>query len=90
MSTRNVPARLLIALTASGLLLSGCESLNVLATDPGAAKTRRGAGIGAGTGAVVGLLTSGGDLRGALIGAAVGGLAGGAIGNYQDRQEMKL
>ena len=83
-------SKFIVAVVSASLLLTACESLNSLATDPENAKTRKGAGYGAAAGAVVGLLTGGGKFQSVLIGAALGGIAGGAIGNYQDRQEKKL
>jgi len=82
--------RVLVALIASAVVLTGCETVKEASTSPEYSKTRRGAGYGAAAGAVIGLLTRGDKLQNALIGAAVGGIAGGAIGNYQDRQERKL
>src|SRR6185312_8873354 len=79
------------AVTAA--LLAGCYTTNPYTGERQITKTSAGAGIGALAGAVTGMLT-GGDARAhrknALIGAGIGALAGGAIGNYMDRQEMKL
>jgi len=81
---------ILVAVIASAIVLSACETLQEASTSPDYAKTRRDAGYGAAGGAVIGLLTHGDKLQNALIGAALGGIAGGAVGNYQDRQERKL
>ena len=73
--------------------LGGCYTMDPYTNERKVSKTTKGAAIGAAAGAVVGMLT-GGDSRAhrknALIGAGVGALAGGAVGNYMDRQEMKL
>ena len=73
--------------------LGGCYTMDPYTNEKKVSKTTKGAAIGAAAGAVVGMLT-GGDSRAhrknALIGAGVGALAGGAVGNYMDRQEMKL
>jgi outer membrane protein OmpA-like peptidoglycan-associated protein len=74
-------------------MLGGCYTMDPYTNERKVSKTTKGAAIGAAAGAVVGMLT-GGDSRAhrknALIGAGVGALAGGAVGNYMDRQEMKL
>lgn len=49
--------------------------------------------VGAGVGAVGGYLLGdliGGNRTGRIVGAGIGALAGGAIGQYMDRQEMRL
>ena len=74
-------------------LLVGCTTLDPYTREEKTSKATKGALIGAASGAVAGLLT-GDDAterrQHALIGAGVGALAGGAVGNYMDRQEMKL
>jgi len=73
--------------------LAGCYTMDPYTNEKKVSKSTKGAAIGAVAGAVAGMLT-GGDSRAhrknALIGAGVGALAGGAVGNYMDRQEMKL
>ncbi len=76
---------------AASVALSGCASMQDVATSPDKEKTRKGAGYGAAAGAVIGLLTGGNDkFQAAMIGAAAGALAGGAVGYYMDKQEAKL
>ncbi|HWJ05477.1 MAG TPA: OmpA family protein [Steroidobacteraceae bacterium] len=76
---------------AASVALSGCASMQDVATNPDKEKTRKGAGYGAAAGAVIGLLTGGNDkFQAAMIGAAAGALAGGAVGYYMDKQEAKL
>lgn len=76
---------------AASVALSGCASMQDVATNPEKEKTRKGAGYGAAAGAVIGLLTGGNDkFQAAMIGAAAGALAGGAVGYYMDKQEAKL
>ncbi|MEM7282986.1 MAG: OmpA family protein [Pseudomonadota bacterium] len=74
-------------------LLVGCTTLDPYTREEKTSKATKGALIGAASGAVAGLLT-GDDAterrQHALIGAGVGALAGAAVGNYMDRQEMKL
>jgi outer membrane protein OmpA-like peptidoglycan-associated protein len=73
--------------------LAGCYTMDPYTNEKKVSKSTKGAAIGAVAGAVAGMLT-GGDSRAhrknALIGAGVGALAGGTVGNYMDRQEMKL
>ena len=75
------------------VLLTGCETLDPYTQESKTSNATKGALIGAAAGAVAGL-ASGDDAverrQRALIGAGVGALAGGAIGNYMDRQELKL
>jgi outer membrane protein OmpA-like peptidoglycan-associated protein len=73
--------------------LAGCYTMDPYTNEKEVSKSTKGAAIGAVAGVVAGILT-GPDARAhrknALIAAGVGALAGGAIGNYMDRQEMKL
>ena len=77
-----------IALLASAISLSACQTTDPYTGETEVNKTTWGAGIGAATGAAVGALVDGGD--GALVGAGAGALAGGGIGYYMDRQDAKL
>ena len=82
-----------IGVTGLAVLLAGCETMDPYTGETETSKATKGALIGAAAGIVVGL-ASGDDAvdrrQRALIGAGVGALAGGAVGNYMDRQEMKL
>ena len=92
MNLKNVASKGLIVAIAT-TTLAGCYTMDPYTNEKKVSATTKGAGIGALAGAVAGMLT-GGDSRAhrknALIGAGVGALAGGGIGNYMDRQEMKL
>jgi len=92
MQFNNLASRGFIACVAAATLAS-CYTMDPYSNEKKVSKTTKGAAIGAVAGAVAGMLT-GGDSRAhrknALIGAGVGALAGGAVGNYMDRQEMKL
>ena len=82
-----------IGVTGLAVLLAGCETMDPYTGESQTSKATKGALIGAAAGIAVGL-ASGDDAvdrrQRALIGAGVGALAGGAVGNYMDRQEMKL
>lgn len=84
--------RILLSVCAA-VWISGCSTLDPYTGEQKTSKATKGALIGAASGAVAGLLT-GDDAterrQHALIGAGVGALAGAAVGNYMDRQEMKL
>ncbi|MGB7262635.1 MAG: OmpA family protein [Albidovulum sp.] len=83
---------LLLAGTASALLLAACTPVDTYSNDPNQ-RTREGALTGAGIGALAGILTADGSqnkLRRAAAGAAIGGLAGGVIGNNLDKQAAEL
>jgi outer membrane protein OmpA-like peptidoglycan-associated protein len=74
----------LLVTTASGSLLTGCQSLS---------NKERGAIIGAGAGAAVGGVIgnqTGSTARGAIIGAVVGGAAGAIIGHQMDQQAKEI
>src|ERR1700749_3343828 len=74
----------MIAVAATGILSSGCNSLT---------KTQRGAAIGAGAGGTIGAFIgkSGGNTAlGAIIGGAVGGTAGEFIGKSMDKQAAEI
>lgn len=85
--------RILLALTAFAVLLTGCKTLDPYTREEQTSSATKGALIGAATGAVVGLI-SGDDAverrQHALIGAGIGALAGGSIGYYMDKQEAEL
>ena len=72
---------LFISLIASGMILSGCKSMN---------KTQMGTGGGAAAGALVGGLVAKNSAVGAIVGAAVGGTAGYFIGKSMDKQAEEL
>lgn len=82
--------RMMIAMMASALVLSGCV------TDPETGQKRisrggGGAAAGAGAGALLGAILGGRNNRAeVLIGAGVGAIAGGAVGSYMDKQEREL
>ncbi|MBT8399878.1 MAG: OmpA family protein [Rhodothermia bacterium] len=82
---RKISSYILVALLASGgVLTGGCSNTS---------KTTKGAGIGAGAGAVIGgIIGSRSDntAKGAIIGAAVGGTAGAVIGAQMDKQAEEL
>lgn len=82
-----------IGVVGLAVLLAGCETMDPYTRETETSKATKGALIGAAAGIVVGL-ASGDDAvdrrQRALIGAGVGALAGGAVGNYMDRQEMRL
>lgn len=69
--------RIVIALTASTLLLSGCET-----------KTGTGALVGGVVGATTGAVIKP-SATGAAVGAVTGALAGGLIGNSLDRENLR-
>jgi outer membrane protein OmpA-like peptidoglycan-associated protein len=85
MSSRNSSIALaLLATTAAGSVLTGCQSMS---------NKERGAIIGAGAGAAVGGVIgnqTGSTARGAIIGAVVGGVAGGIIGHQMDQQAKEI
>jgi len=77
-------AALSLAIVATGLLASGCNSFT---------KTQKGAAIGAGAGGVVGAFigkAAGNTALGAVIGGAVGGTAGAVIGHKMDKQAAEI
>ena len=85
--------RIAAAVLAAVVTVAGCQTMDPYTGESKTSNATKGAAIGAASGAVVGVLT-GDDAKErrkrALIGAGVGALAGGAVGNYMDRQEMKL
>lgn len=83
---------LLLAGSASALLLAACTPVNEPTSSPNQ-RTKEGALTGAGIGALAGVLTGEGGkdkLDRAVVGAVAGGLIGGAIGNNLDRQAAEL
>ncbi len=68
-----------ILISATALLLSGCQMSNV----------QQKAAIGAGIGAVAGQMIDG-DSKGTATGALLGAIAGGIAGSVQDRTEARL
>ncbi len=84
---------LCLGLAGFAVLASGCQSLDPYTGEQKTSQAAKGAMIGAAAGVVAGLI-SGDDAverrQHAMIGAGVGALAGGAVGNYMDREEMKL
>jgi outer membrane protein OmpA-like peptidoglycan-associated protein len=76
--------QLFALLIITGLIASGCSSMN---------KTQKGVLIGAGAGGAVGAgvgKAAGNTALGAIIGAAVGGATGGVIGRKMDKQAEEM
>ncbi len=88
--------KLIIAImTASVILVSGCETFDPYTGEKKVSNTAKGAGIGAGVGVVLAYLTnrkkSSKKRKKAMLKAAgVGAIAGGGVGYYMDTQEAKL
>lgn len=88
--------KLLIAfMTASFVLVSGCQTFDAYTGEEKTSSTAKGAGIGAGVGAVLAYLSnknkSSKDRKKAMLKAAgIGAIAGGGVGYYMDTQEAKL
>jgi outer membrane protein OmpA-like peptidoglycan-associated protein len=79
---------IILSLTASLLLNTGCDSVNINNTQGGAAA---GAVLGAVLGGIIGNNVKGGDTAtGAVIGGVLGGLAGGILGNKMDKQAREI
>lgn len=72
----------LIAMTMSGMLLTGCAN--------NYSNTQKGAGIGAVVGAIAGKGTGDNDKSRYVWGAALGAIAGSAVGAYMDKQEREF
>jgi outer membrane protein OmpA-like peptidoglycan-associated protein len=82
-------------MTASFLLVSGCQTFDAYTGEQKTSSTAKGAGIGAGIGAVLGYLTNRKESskkrkEAILKGAGIGAIAGGGVGYYMDTQEAKL
>ena len=88
--------KLMIAImTASFLLVGGCQTFDAYTGEKKTSSTAKGAGIGAGVGAVLAYLTnrkkSSKKRKKAMLKAAgIGAIAGGGVGYYMDSQEAKL
>ncbi|MCP4433594.1 MAG: OmpA family protein [Gammaproteobacteria bacterium] len=88
--------KLMIAvMTASFLLVTGCQTFDAYTGEKKTSNTAKGAGIGAGVGAVLAYLTnrkkSSKKRKKAMLKAAgIGAIAGGGVGYYMDTQEAKL
>ena len=73
-----------LGLAFSGIIFSGCDSMN---------RSQKGAIIGAGGGAAVGAVVgkvAGNTAMGAVIGGTVGGVAGAIIGKKMDKQAEEI
>lgn len=82
-------------MTASFILVSGCQTFDAYSGEQKTSNTAKGAGIGAGVGAVLAYLTnrkkSSKKRKKAMLKAAgIGAIAGGGVGYYMDTQEAKL
>lgn len=76
-----------------GLLTNACTTIDPYTREERTARAQRQAVIGAISGAAAGLVTGDSSMerkKRALVGAGLGALAGAAVGNYMDRQELKL
>jgi outer membrane protein OmpA-like peptidoglycan-associated protein len=88
--------KLIIAImTASLLLVSGCQTYDAYTGEQKTSNTAKGAGIGAGVGVVLAYLTnrkssSKKRKKRMLQAAGIGAIAGGGVGYYMDSQEAKL
>ncbi len=88
--------KLMIAMiTASFILISGCETFDAYTGESKTSNTAKGAGIGAGVGVALAYLTnrkkSSKDRKEAMLkGAGIGAIAGGGVGYYMDTQEAEL
>ncbi|MHA7878728.1 MAG: OmpA family protein [Saccharospirillum sp.] len=81
-----------LPLALSGLVLSGCTTMDAFTGEQQVSGTTKGAIAGGLIGAVIGAATAPKEdrARNALIGAGIGGVAGGGVGLYMDRQEAAL
>lgn len=82
-------------MTASFLLVSGCQTFDAYTGEQKTSNTVKGAGIGAGVGVVLAYLTnrkssSKKRKERMLQAAGIGAIAGGGVGYYMDTQEAKL
>lgn len=88
--------KLIITLmTASFILVSGCQTFDPYTGEEKTSNTAKGAGIGAGVGVVLAYLSnrkksSKKRKKAMLKGAGIGAIAGGGVGYYMDTQEAKL
>ena len=76
----------------TGMVLSGCTTLEAFTGENQISGTSKGAIAGGLIGAVIGAATAPKEDRAkrAIIGAGIGGVAGGGVGYYMDKQEEKL
>ena len=81
MNMKKLHLTVLVAASASMILMSGCAST-------GTSQTADGALLGAAGGALVGQMI-GGNTGSTLAGAAIGGIAGGAIGNNEEKKSRR-
>lgn len=81
-----------LPLALSGMVLSGCTSMDAYTGEKQVSGTTTGAIAGSLIGAVIGAATAPKEdrARRAIIGAGIGGVAGGGVGYYMDRQEAQL
>lgn len=84
--------KVVLPLALSGMVLSGCTTLDAFTGEQQVSGTTKGAIAGSLIGAVIGAATAPKEdrARNAIIGAGIGGVAGGGVGLYMDRQEAKL
>lgn len=76
----------------TGVVLSGCTTLDAYSGDTQISNTSKGAIAGGLIGAVIGAATAPKEERAkrAIIGAGIGGVTGGGVGYYMDQQEKEL
>lgn len=79
----------IVALAATVVVSSGCQTLNPYTDEPEVSRTAKGAGIGAAAGAVAGVVI-GGSRKATIVGAGIGALVGAAVGQYMDREAEAL
>lgn len=84
--------KVVLPLALSGMVLSGCTTLDAFTGEQQVSGASKGAIAGGLIGAVIGAATAPKEdrARNAIIGAGIGGVAGGGVGLYMDRQEAKL
>lgn len=81
-----------LPLALSGMVLSGCTTMDAFTGEQQVSGASKGAIAGGLIGAVIGAATAPKEdrARNAIIGAGIGGVAGGGVGLYMDRQEAEL
>ncbi|WP_287419405.1 OmpA family protein [Reinekea sp.] len=84
--------KLSLPLALSGVLISGCTTMDAFTGENQISGTSKGALAGGLLGAVIGAATApkADRAKRALIGAGIGGVAGGGVGFYMDNQEKQL
>jgi len=84
--------KLSLPLALSGVLISGCTTMDAFTGENQISGTSKGAIAGGLLGAVIGAATApkADRAKRALIGAGIGGVAGGGVGFYMDNQEKQL